>query len=208
MKLGTRSLLFGVHHFLLHPLLVGYAWRRVYGRWPTCRQAFCILVHDIGYFGCEEMDGPEGSQHPEFGARVAGHFLGDAGRHMVLFHSRVMAKQYGQEISALCLPDKLTLFLYPAWLYTSLGRLSGELREYQQACGLQNEIPAAVIYHLRFRAFRWAVETTVDLEVRARIEAVFAASYTRSQLCVEETSPQLGQRLRYELLPSAAPRKT
>ena len=34
MKVGTRSLLFGSHQFMLHPLFVAIAWRRLYGRWP------------------------------------------------------------------------------------------------------------------------------------------------------------------------------
>lgn len=184
MKLGTRSLLFGVHQFLLHPLLVGYAWRKVYGRLPTLRQAFCILVHDIGYFGCNDMDGPEGSQHPEMGASVAGHLLGDDERRMVLLHSRTTAEKYGEEVSDLCLPDKLALFFYPAWLYTMLALMSGELREYQEACGLTEEPASTLVHHFRMRAFLWARRTISDPQVSARVEAVFAKRYARSRLLI------------------------
>lgn len=181
MKLGTRSLLFGVHQFLLHPLLVGYAWRRVYGRWPSLRQAFCILIHDVGYFGCSDMDGPEGSEHPEMGARIADRVLGDEARRIVLFHSRVTAERHGEPISALCLPDKLSLFFYPSWLYTALALLSGELHEYQEACGLGGSPPSLLIHHFRLRAFLWARRSTNDPAVRARVEAVFAAACARSK---------------------------
>ncbi|MDQ6662779.1 MAG: hypothetical protein M3Z23_00090, partial [Acidobacteriota bacterium] len=31
MKIGTRSVLFGAHQFLLHPVFLAIAWRRLYG---------------------------------------------------------------------------------------------------------------------------------------------------------------------------------
>jgi hypothetical protein len=34
VTVGTRSLLFGVHQFLLHPVMVALGWRMLYGRFP------------------------------------------------------------------------------------------------------------------------------------------------------------------------------
>lgn len=139
MKVGTRSLLFGVHQVALHPFFVALAWRRLYGSWPWgWRVWLLILVHDWGYWGCETMDGPDGKLHPWWAAEFAHRFLdrrprnrslGRWGR-FALFHSRSMARRYGQPVSPLCAPDKLGAVLMPRWLYLFLARLSGELAEY------------------------------------------------------------------------------
>lgn len=73
---GTRSLLFGVHQFLWHPLTVGLAWRRIHKEWPTFREWICIAVHDIGYWGCDDMDGDCGKLHPIRGSVVAAALVG------------------------------------------------------------------------------------------------------------------------------------
>lgn len=64
MKRGTLSLLFGVHQFLWHPIVVGRAWRMLYGRWPDRYEWLAIITHDLGYWGLPNMDGPEGVRHP------------------------------------------------------------------------------------------------------------------------------------------------
>lgn len=70
MKLGTKSVLFGAHTFWLHPWFVALAWWRLYGfPWaPWLWVAF--WVHDLGYWGKPNMDGPEGEEHPWTGARI------------------------------------------------------------------------------------------------------------------------------------------
>lgn len=70
MKIGTKSVLFGAHCFFLHPFFVAAAWWKLYGfPWqPWLWLAF--FVHDIGYLGKPNMDGPEGEQHPWTGARI------------------------------------------------------------------------------------------------------------------------------------------
>lgn len=65
MKRGTLSLLFGVHQFLWHPVVVGRAWRMLYGRWPGLYEWIAIVTHDLGYWGLPNMDGEEGKRHPE-----------------------------------------------------------------------------------------------------------------------------------------------
>lgn len=72
MKLGTRSVLWGVHQFVIHPLVVALAWRACYRHWPLRWQWAAIIAHDWGYWGKRDIDGAEGVQHPETGARWAG----------------------------------------------------------------------------------------------------------------------------------------
>lgn len=138
MKIGTKSVLFGVHQFLWHPLTVGLAWKRLYGVWPTRKEWICIFVHDLGYWGKPNIDGKEGRTHPEFGARVAHQFAdrpsitGSAAYYeLTLFHSREYAKLAGHEPSLLCWADKYCVLCEPRWFYTLRARLSGEMKEFK-----------------------------------------------------------------------------
>lgn len=70
MKIGTRSLLFGAHQFLIHPWFVAEAWRRLFGFPWDPRLWVLFFVHDWGYFGKPNMDGPEGERHPYLGAEI------------------------------------------------------------------------------------------------------------------------------------------
>lgn len=70
MKVGTKSVLFGAHCFLWHPLFVAIAWIKLYGWTWDPRIWIAFVVHDLGYWGKPNMDGPEGELHVEFGARV------------------------------------------------------------------------------------------------------------------------------------------
>lgn len=78
MKVGTRSILFGVHQFMIHPLFVAAAWWRLYGFPWDPRLWVAFVVHDLGYVGKPNMDGPEGERHVELGARIV-HWLFDRG---------------------------------------------------------------------------------------------------------------------------------
>lgn len=71
MKVGTKSVLFGVHAFWWHPITVALAWRKVHGRWPGILEWIAIFTHDLGYWGKENMDGKEGLRHPVAGALLA-----------------------------------------------------------------------------------------------------------------------------------------
>lgn len=138
MKIGTRSILFGVHQFLWHPLTVLLAWRRLYG-WPNWKQAIAIFCHDLGYWGCPNIDGQEGGEHPMRGAmlasRIVGFFRGDKWCihtfYFCLLHSRVAARAYGKEVSALYAADKVSILYDPKWLYLLRARLSGEIKEFK-----------------------------------------------------------------------------
>jgi hypothetical protein len=147
MKIGTKSLLFGVHQFLWHPVTVALAWRKLYGKWPTWEQAVCIFFHDWGYWGKPNMDGPEGKAHPEAGARIAakiifkiarfrGARLGDAAllyADVYLFtlcHSTAAAEARGLKPSQLYYADKACVLHEPRWLYLLRAKASGEVWEY------------------------------------------------------------------------------
>src|SRR5271157_893929 len=70
MKPGTRSLLWGEHQFLLHPLFVALAWWRLFGFPLDPRLWFCFFVHDIGYLGKPNMDGTEGKTQDRKSTRL------------------------------------------------------------------------------------------------------------------------------------------
>lgn len=65
MKVGTKSLLFGAHNIFIHPFLVFIAWWRLYGFPADPRLWVAFIVHDWGYLGKPNMDGPEGETHVE-----------------------------------------------------------------------------------------------------------------------------------------------
>jgi hypothetical protein len=130
MKMGTRSLLFGAHLWWLHPIFVAIAWVKLFG-WPTdIRIWFAFLLHDIGYWGCPEMDGPVGKRHPELGARVMGWLFGPVWASFTIRHSRSYADMEGLPVSALCAADKMAMVVEPKWLYLLRVRLTGEVEEY------------------------------------------------------------------------------
>lgn len=81
MKIGTRSLLFGAHQFLIHPWFVAAAWWRLYSFPFDPRLWVAFFVHDLGYWGKPNMDGPEGEEHPVFGAKIMGRWFDGHGGH-------------------------------------------------------------------------------------------------------------------------------
>ena len=68
MTIGTKSVLFGAHCFFLRPWFVAVAWWRLYGFPWDPRLWVAFFVHDLGYVGKPNMDGPEGEEHPLLGA--------------------------------------------------------------------------------------------------------------------------------------------
>lgn len=147
MKLGSRSLLFGVHQFAWHPFTVWRAWRYINGSSPTWRQTVCIILHDWGYWGCAEMDGPEGELHPHRGAAIA-HWLFDEPesnywQEFCLGHSRTMSKILGLQPSQLCWADKLSIAFDPCWFYLFRARLTGEIVEYRRNSDARGFMPSA-----------------------------------------------------------------
>lgn len=130
MTIGTKSVLYGAHCFFLHPWFVAFAWWRLFGFPWDPRLWVAFFVHDLGYWGKRNMDGPDGEEHPRFGGDVM-HVL--FGTHWGVFtemHSRFYAQRYGIEHSALCVADKLAVVLTPAWLYLPMVNWTGEIHEY------------------------------------------------------------------------------
>jgi hypothetical protein len=132
LSVGTKSVLFGAHQFLLHPVLVAIAWTRLYGFPLDPRLWLAFAIHDLGYVGKPEMDGPEGETHPEWAARIMGWLFGREWHDFCLLHSRFYAHRLGRPFSQLCVADKLVIAMEPAWLYVLRVRLSGEIVEYRK----------------------------------------------------------------------------
>ena len=141
MRTGTKTVLFGYHQFLLHPLMVAAAWRKLYGFPYDPRLWAAFFLHDIGYLGKPNIDGIEGQLHPFSGAALM-HIFFDAPdesdwHHFCLFHSRTIAGAYFAPLSRLGYADKLAFLLYPQWLLRALYFFSGELVEYLKNCEVQ-----------------------------------------------------------------------
>jgi hypothetical protein len=130
MKLGTKSLLFGAHQFILHPLFLALAWWKLYGVPLDPRLWIAFIVHDWGYWNKADMDGAEGQSHPELGGRIMAALFGQAWGDFTRLHSRHYAKREGREPSPLCAADKLVLACTPRWLYLLCVQASGEHHEY------------------------------------------------------------------------------
>jgi len=130
MTIGTKTLLFGAHQFLLHPLFVAAAWWKLYGPPLDPRLWFAFFLHDVGYLGKPNLDGPEGETHPELGARIMKSLFGEKWGDLCLYHSRSIARKNGRESSLLSHADKLATSLMPRWLYLLQVKTTGEFREY------------------------------------------------------------------------------
>lgn len=131
MTPGTRSVLFGAHQFLIHPLCLARAWWRLYGFPWDPRLWLCFFVHDIGYLGKPNIDGPEGETHPYLGARIVLWVTGSLYfRDLCLFHSRHLCKKLAATPSRLCIADKLAFVCTPRWVYLFSTAVTGELTEY------------------------------------------------------------------------------
>ena len=157
MTRGTKSILFGVHQFMIHPVILFIAWWQLYGFPWDPRLWVAFVVHDLGYWGCADMDGDEGEKHVYFGARVMSTLFSRRNRWMnkvwgcsfpewyrkhdrwqswwrfCVNHSRFMATQNNAPVSPLCVADKLVFVIEPWWLYLPRAWLSGELAEYMAA---------------------------------------------------------------------------
>lgn len=173
MKRGTKSVLFGVHQFIVHPLFVAIAWILIYRKVPTVKELVCIFLHDIGYFGKPNMDGQEGERHPHVGADVAEMLFGSIYGDLVRYHSRATARTLNRDVSMLCLPDKLATLLYPKWMYIILGRLSGEIDEYKWRMGMRWASDGEWLDITKIKLYKWAYRNT-NSEERIRLLKYFA----------------------------------
>lgn len=188
MKVGTKSVLFGAHCWFIHPWFVAWAWWQLYGFPWDPRLWVAFFVHDLGYWGKPNMDGPEGENHVHFGAALM-HRLFDkrctnalcsdgricsgdseSGTHFywcdcrrwwcfMLFHSRFYAAQWGQRmISRLGIADKLAVALEPWWLYLPRAIASGEIKEYMEKAQRGKYASMALATEAGYRAWLRSVQ--------------------------------------------------
>ncbi len=126
MQVGTRSLLVGAHCFFIHPFAVWIGCLKIYGWTWSLPKILSFFLHDVGYIGKPNIDGPEGKTHPEIGAEIVG-MLCDW-RNLfkrrplkwywfTLLHSRHYSKLFNVPHSPLCVADKLAFCKTPYWLY-------------------------------------------------------------------------------------------
>lgn len=133
MRVGTKSVLFGAHSFVLHPIFVFLAYWLLYGFPWDPRLCLACVAHDLGYFGMDLVEGARSEEHVELGGRIMDRLCGRRWGDFVRRHSRSWCDQHGQPYSRLCVADKLAFVLTPAWLYLPMVRASGELAEYMAA---------------------------------------------------------------------------
>ena len=122
---------------MVYPFAVAAAWWRLYGFPWDPRLRFLFVFHDIGYWGKSDIDGEAGKTPPEFGAKITGLLFGQEWADLILYHSRSYARAAGREVSRLCIADKLSLVLTPAWLYLPMVALTNELDEYMVSTASQ-----------------------------------------------------------------------
>ena len=65
-----------MHAILAHPFFVAYAWSKLFGFPLDPRLWLAFVVHDVGYLGKSNMEGPEGQQHVVLGGRIMGWLCG------------------------------------------------------------------------------------------------------------------------------------
>lgn len=99
-----------------------------------------FLIHDWGYWGKPNMDGPEGELHPLWAGNVMGRFFGAPWSEFTRYHSRFLAKRDGAKPSPLCFADKLAIAYEPGWLYLPRVIFTGEIREYMKDSKRNNGI--------------------------------------------------------------------
>lgn len=173
MEVGTKSLLFGVHQFIWHPITVYRAWKELYGK-PTWGELICIIIHDWGYWGKPNMDGPEGENHPIWSAMWAFKHLDryhQTKYHywLCLLHSRHTARTMRKEPSRLCYADKLSFKYDPWWFYLPRAWLSGELFEYRKNA-IKNGFITSMASHREWH--RWAYKIMVTVGEKQKADAM------------------------------------
>ena len=132
MTVGSKSVLFGAHCFLIHGFFVARGWSMLWGFPWDPRLWAAFFVHDLGYLGSPNMDGREGEEHVHLGAKIMGLLFGDSWADFTLRHSRYWAKKHGVRVSRLCYADKLAFAITPGWLYLPMAGATGELAEYME----------------------------------------------------------------------------
>ena len=112
MTEGTRSYLFGCHQFLIHPLVVILAWKKLYKHYPKPWEIVCIFLHDIGHIGKDYLtDYEQKKKHWKLGANIAHSLFGVSGFYLVAGHDT----NSGVPRSNLFWADKYSWLIAPRW---------------------------------------------------------------------------------------------
>ncbi|MCE5265708.1 MAG: hypothetical protein LLG97_19540 [Deltaproteobacteria bacterium] len=179
MKTGTKSILFGVHQFVIHPIVVLIAWITLYGR-PNWKTMICIVIHDWGYWGKARMDDEDGERHPEWAADFVWDMFHDMDMWaLCMFHSRHHARSRNAEPSRLCWADKLSIIYEPWWFYLPRAWASGELQEYRITAAKGGFFPA---WKSNRKWYEWIQERFTKLAKEKRGDAVPYANPERLSL--------------------------
>ncbi|MEW6614008.1 MAG: hypothetical protein AB1401_00830 [Thermodesulfobacteriota bacterium] len=128
MRIGRKSLLFGCHQFILHPIFVLIAWIRLYG-WPRNKWIYVgILIHDWGYWFSSGYNSVFDSDFDIHTVWAYSKLLSQDRKaaEECLYHSRFLAIQRKKTPSRLCWADKMASAIMPSWLWALLAWLSGE----------------------------------------------------------------------------------
>jgi hypothetical protein len=72
MRVGTKSVIFGVHAVWIHPFFVAWAWYQLNGFPWDFRLWVAFFVHDAGYLFKRDMEGFDGQRHVLLGGRIMG----------------------------------------------------------------------------------------------------------------------------------------
>ena len=124
MTEGTKSYLFGCHHWLFHPLGVILAWRCHYGRWPRFWKIVCIFLHDIGIVGTNYLrDGKK--NHWRRGAEWSMKLFGEDAFWFVATHDPTCEYIEERGRSEMFIPDKLCWLYQPRILLEIYQRVEG-----------------------------------------------------------------------------------
>lgn len=109
---------------------MAFCWIKLYGFPFNPGIWLCFFLHDLGYIGCDDMDGEEGRLHPWWAYNFLSLFSHKLAEFCV-FHSRFMVdwnnKNFDTKvvISKLGIADKLAVIYTPIWMYRK-----EELKEY------------------------------------------------------------------------------
>ena len=158
MTLGTKTLLFGVHQFILHPCMVLLAWVRLYRSLPSLREFICIIIHDWGYWGKPSLKCADGDTHPEYGARLAEKLFGPEYRDFIFGHSFTYTERNKIPASKLMAPDKYWHCMIPFWVYKLMAIPTGELKHYRDQNARQiskNQEEPDWVWWARFQIVCW-----------------------------------------------------
>jgi len=119
MKEGTKSLLFGCHQFILHPIFVIIAWYKLgYGN-PKFWELVCIFLHDIGHWQKDYLsDYKQKEQHWKLGAEIALRLFGLDGWWFIAGHTRQSGRNFDEKNkNKLFFADKYSWIIAPkCWL--------------------------------------------------------------------------------------------